>query len=227
MNKECKVEPELVADSPELLRYKAVKKALGITDNTAIRSLVNAGKLVRVRVGPMITQMRITKASLVQHLKDASEVKDTREFFGVTPGQWAERMRNAKREQADRAMFGPKEAAITNSGTPVTAKDKPFVIEGLGMFAGTDQDYVDPVSRRLVPAGCYIDHDESIVCGQIAPCYAERITQVRLNRRGMNLNRARYMAAQVSTKVDAYFVKQNEARLGEHNRRVRNETQNP
>ncbi len=210
-----KTEPDVVPDGVHLLRYKEVKKRLGVRSSFTIRKLVDEGKLVRVRVGPFSTQLRITKASLDAHLYEINEIKETKKQFGITDGEWAERARNAKR---DKELFGVGESKIENSGT-LADPSKITVIGDLGSFAMTSDDYMDIVSRRLVPAGCYIDADESMVCGQIAPCFLERILKIRMQRRGMNTSQARYHAANVSTKVDQFFVRENEKRLGDFNRK--------
>jgi hypothetical protein len=209
-----KIEGEIVPDSNELLRYKAVKRALGCKSNNVIRKLVNEGKLIRVRVGPFSTQLRITKASLAAYLHELNEVEETKKEFGISDGQWAARMQQAKR---DRAMFGESKA-VEDNGT-LADPSKIMTIGDLGNFAMTSDDYMDVLSRRLVPAGCYIDADESLVCGQIAPCFLERIMQARMHRRGMSTSQARYHAVQISTKVDSYFVQQNEKRAGDARRR--------
>jgi len=43
--------------------------------------------------------------------------------------------------------------------------------------------------------------------------------QIRMKRRGMNTSEARYHASNISTKVDQFFVQENEKRLGDYNRR--------
>src|SRR5258708_32800451 len=68
-----KIEGEIVPDSADLLRYKAVKRALGVKSNGVVRKLVNDGKLIRVRVGPFSTQLRITQASLDAYLYELNE----------------------------------------------------------------------------------------------------------------------------------------------------------
>jgi hypothetical protein len=209
-----KIEGEIVADSAELLRYRAVKKLLGCKSNGPIRKLVNDGKLIRVRVGPFSTQLRITKASLASYLHELNEVKETKKEFGISDGEWAERARNAKR---DRAMFGQSQV-VEDNGT-VADPSKIVTIGDLGNFAMTSDDYMDVLSRRLVPAGCYIDADESLVCGQIAPCFLERILKIRMQRRGMNTSEARYHASQISEKVAQSFVGENEKRVGDARRK--------
>ncbi len=210
-----KVEPAVVADGNHLLRYKEVKKALGCKTNGPIKKLVNEGKLVRVRAGNYKTQLRITKASLEAHLYECNEIEETKKQFGISDADWGARVRQAK---IDKQLFGAGEGKAEDNGT-VADPSKITYIEGLGSFAMTGDDYMDPLSRRLVPAGCYIDSDESIVCGQIAPCFLERIMQTRMQRRGMNTSEARYHASNISTKVDQFFVQHNEKRLGDYNRR--------
>lgn len=209
-----KIEGEIIPDSDELLRYKAVKRALGCKSNTVIRKLVNEGKLIRVRVGPFSTQLRITKASLAAYLHELNEVEETKKQFGISDGEWAERARNAKR---DRAMFGESKA-VEDNGT-LADPSKIITIGDLGNFAMTSDDYMDVLSRRLVPAGCYIDADESLVCGQIAPCFLERVLKIRMQRRGMKTSEARYHASQISEKVAEFFVGENEKRVGDARRR--------
>lgn len=197
--------PELAEDGPELLRYKQVKKITGWKSSAMIRKLVNAGILKRVRVAAHTQGLRITRASLTAYLDGLNTVEETQKFFGKTEGQW-KAMREVKAAE-DAAKQAETNAA--ENGT-VVPEDK-ITRTDAGAFASPVSEYVDVLSGRLIPIGCYVDLDDSLICGQLDPYIAERILKIRMQRRGIRSSdsNVRYHAANISTATDAALVRSN------------------
>jgi hypothetical protein len=201
------VAAEQATDGPELMRYRAVRKKFGWKTNFNIRKLVDAGVFVRKRVAPHVQGLRITRESVEAYWNSLNNEEETRKFFEVSKGDWEARKAAAKR---DKKIFGDVEDAASR-GTVVP--DSQIVHTEIGPMASCD--YMDVLSRRVIPAGCYVDVDESLVAGQIAPCFAERIFKERCRRRGIKTGNPKYVAEQISEAIGQYYVKVNQARSKE------------
>lgn len=214
-------DPALSEDSPNLLRYREVKKITSWKSNGTIRRLVNEGKLERRRVAPHVQGLRITRQSLTAYLASLNDEDEARKVLGKTPGEWKALKEAKAREDA----FGKlTEEQAASNGTVVP--EEKITRTSAGAFASPVTEYVDVLSGRLIPIGCYLDETDSLVCGLLDPFLAERILRHRMYRRGIRSSdgNVRYHAQLVSTACDAQMVGSNptvDRELAEYSLKIR------